>query len=341
MAAAARSGAVDPSGKEDGEGAALPERATDRDLAAEQTDELAADREAEPGAAVEPRGGAVALGERLEDPLLLLVVDADARVADRDRDDRGCAGRATAISVLQPSSARPIWTWTSPRSVNLNALASRFFRIWRSRCGSVTMAGWAVRARRRSSSRDPCPWRRARTRAAERSVKLLDRETRSGPTVTVPDSALARSRMLLSSSSSSLPDEWMTLAYSTWVVGHVVVGVVLELLGEDQQAVQRRAQLVGHVGDELGLVLRGDRELAGLLLDEALGLLDLVVLLLGLDVLLGEQARPAARGPRWTRAALPAASGAPRRRDCDCFSRFSVRVSASMVLRTRPMLSVI
>ena len=58
-----------------------PGRAGDRDLAAEQADQLAADREAEAGAAVEAGGGAVALGERLEDPLLLLVVDADAGVA--------------------------------------------------------------------------------------------------------------------------------------------------------------------------------------------------------------------------------------------------------------------
>ena len=56
----------------DGEGAALARRARHGDLAAEQADELAADREAEPGAAVEAGGGAVALRERLEDPLLLL-----------------------------------------------------------------------------------------------------------------------------------------------------------------------------------------------------------------------------------------------------------------------------
>jgi len=74
-------------------------------------------------------------------------------------------------------------------------------------------------------------------------------------------------------------------------VGHVVVGVLLELGGEDQQAVERRAQLMGHVRDELGLVLRRHRELAGLLLDLELGLLDLLILLLGLDVLLGEQPR--------------------------------------------------
>jgi len=46
---------------------------------------------------------------------------------------------------------------------------------------------------------------------------------------------------------------------------------------------------VGHVRDELRLVPRRDDELTGLLLDEALGLLDLLVLPCRLDVLLGEQ----------------------------------------------------
>ena len=38
-------------------------------------------------------------------------------------------------------------------------------------------------------------------------------------------------------------------------------------LGEADDRVQRRPQLVGHVGQELGLVLAGDFELAALLLD--------------------------------------------------------------------------
>ena len=95
--------------------------------------------------------------------------------------------------------------------------------------------------------------------------------------------------MLFRSSSRSLPGRADDARVLDLGVGHGVVGVVLELLGEDQQAVERRTQLVGHVGDELGLVLRRDRELAGLLLDQPLGLLDLLVLLLRLDVLLGEQ----------------------------------------------------
>ena len=65
-----------------------PGALVDGDLAAEQADQLAADREPETGAAVEARRGAVALRERLEDPLLLLVVDADPGVGDRERDDR-------------------------------------------------------------------------------------------------------------------------------------------------------------------------------------------------------------------------------------------------------------
>ena len=68
----------------------------DGDLTAEQADQLAADREPEAGAAVEAGGGAVALRERLEDPLLLLVVDADAGVADREGDDRRGAGERLA-----------------------------------------------------------------------------------------------------------------------------------------------------------------------------------------------------------------------------------------------------
>src|SRR5690606_21704258 len=61
---------------------------------------------------------------------------------------------------------------------------------------------------------------------------------------------------------------------------------------EDEQAVERRAQLVAHVGEELALVARGERELLGALLEDDLRLLDLAVLALHLGVLHLEQARP-------------------------------------------------
>ena len=68
------------------ERAALAGRADQPDLAAEQRRQLAADREAEAGAAVLAAGAGVGLLERLEDQPLLLGRDADAGVGDLDRD---------------------------------------------------------------------------------------------------------------------------------------------------------------------------------------------------------------------------------------------------------------
>ena len=107
--------------------------------------------------------------------------------------------------------------------------------------------------------------------------------------VTVPDSILDRSRMSLIRFSRSEPDEWMLRANSTCLGVRLPAGVVGQLLAEDEDGVERRAQLVRHVGQELGLVLRGQRQLGGLLLEGAAGLLDFAVLALDLGVLLGEQ----------------------------------------------------
>ena len=53
--------------------------------------------------------------------------------------------------------------------------------------------------------------------------------------------------------------------------------------------VERRAQLVRHVGEELGLVARGERQLRGLFFERAAGVLDLLVLAFDLGLLLGQQ----------------------------------------------------
>ena len=79
------------------------------------------------------------------------------------------------------------------------------------------------------------------------------------------------------------------MANSVCLRRQVAVGVLGELVGEDQQAVERRAQLVRHVGEELRLVLGGQRELLGLLLERLPGLLDFLVLALDFLVLVGQQ----------------------------------------------------
>ncbi len=68
----------------------------------------------------------------------------------------------------------------------------------------------------------------------------------------------------------------------------VAVRIVLQLLAEDEDRVQRRAQLVAHIGQEFGLVLGGERELGRLVLQGPAGLLDFLVLGLHLDVTLGQ-----------------------------------------------------
>ena len=75
------------------------------------------------------------------------------------------------------------------------------------------------------------------------------------------------------------------------LAGQVAVRIFGQLLAQDENAVERRAQLVRHVGQELGFVLRGERELGGLLLHRAARLLDFLVLRLHLDVAVGELLR--------------------------------------------------
>ena len=72
------------------------------------------------------------------------------------------------------------------------------------------------------------------------------------------------------------------------LAGQVAFRILGELLAQNQDAVERRAQLVRHVGQELRLVARGERQLGRLLLDRAARLLDLLVLALHLDVALGQ-----------------------------------------------------
>ncbi len=62
------------------------------------------------------------------------------------------------------------------------------------------------------------------------------------------------------------------------LVAEVALAVLRQQLGQDQRTVQRRAQLVGHVGEEFGLVLARTLQLLGARLQLVLGLEQFVVL---------------------------------------------------------------
>ena len=63
------------------------------------------------------------------------------------------------------------------------------------------------------------------------------------------------------------------------------------MLAQNQNAVQRRPQLVRHVGQELRFVLGGEREFLGLLFQSAPGLFNFLVLAFHFDVLFGKLLR--------------------------------------------------
>jgi hypothetical protein len=70
----------------------------------------------------------------------------------------------------------------------------------------------------------------------------------------------------------------MVWANFTCSLDRLPSGIVAEQLGEDQQRVERRAQLVGHVGQEVGLVLAGLFQFARLQGDGGAGALQFVAL---------------------------------------------------------------
>ena len=92
-----------------------------------ELDELAADREPEPGAAELARHAAIGLLESFEDALLLIGCDADARIGDGEFQD--------ALPQRRPGR-RPTANNTAPDSVNLTALLTRLPSTWRRRIGS-------------------------------------------------------------------------------------------------------------------------------------------------------------------------------------------------------------
>ncbi len=94
---------------------------------------------------------------------------------------------------------------TSPRSVNLSAFDSRFFRICSTRCRSVNrLAGASVAM---SSTNDSFLSLASGVNVMRRLSARLLVGTTSGCTSSLPASTLAMSRMSLMSTSKSLPDE--------------------------------------------------------------------------------------------------------------------------------------
>ena len=223
------------------------------DVAAHHPAEAPADRQPQPGAAVLARGRRVGLGERL----------------------RRAAPAAPRVMPMPVSRHR------EARSSSLPSGAHR------AHASSVTvpllgeLAGVAQQVEQRlahlASGRRASTPRSARAVDDEAVAVLLDqrldvprrpahqpapRRSPRGSSSILPASILERSRMSLISSSRCLPARVDLLQVgATKPSCSRSLGLLLQHLAVADDGVQRRAQLVAHVGEELRLVLARDLEL--------------------------------------------------------------------------------
>ena len=281
----------------EGEGAALPVDAGELDFAAEQHGQLAADGEAQAGAAVFAGGAGVGLLEGLEDEPLLLRRDADAGVLDGEGDD--LLGLAEHRVIGAPALRGEI-------DAHIDVAVG----------GELDGVGEQVLEDLLEALRVAVHERRQVVGElhVERQVLGLGHV----PEVAVDVVAQAGEGDFLDLDGDgagldfreieNVVDEveqvgagGVDVAGKLDLLGErLPAGVFGELLAEDEDGIERRAQLVGHVGQELGFVFRGERQLGGLFLERVAGLLDLGVLALDLGVLLGEQLAPWCPAPHWS-----------------------------------------
>src|ERR1700681_576683 len=253
-----------------------------RHVAAQQAGDHARDREAQAGAAVFARGRHVGLLERFEDDVVLVGGDPDPRVAHFERDVRTrrpvdaahlavqCEVDGAVLRELERVRQQVLENLHQARLVGLDRVGDV----------PVDVDREAQAALLRHAAERPLDV------VADVRDALLGDVDRGGAGLDlreVEDVVDEREQI-----GAGSPDG---LRHLDLLVGEVLLAVVAELFGEDQQRVERRAQLVRHVGEKLRLVLRGERELFGLLLERAARFLDLAGAPLDLFVLLREQPR--------------------------------------------------
>ena len=197
---------------------------------------------------------------------------------------------STGWSELQPPTAADTFSRTPPCSVNLKAFDSRFFEHLLQALGIGDHAAAEMRVdlrRRRTSCRLSASWRNGRADAVEQVGEEdflgVDRDGARFDLRQVEN--VADQVEQVGAGAMNGAGEFHLLGRQ------VAVGVFGQLLAQDQDLVQRRAQLVRHVGQELGLVFRGQRKLGRLFFQRAAGLLDFLVLALHFDVAFGELLR--------------------------------------------------
>ena len=186
------------------------------------------------------------LAELLEDQLVVLRVDPGPGVGDRHLDD--------AAGDLAPRCRR-----ARPAGVNLTAFDSRLKTTWRSfRSSARIVISSRLELEIRARFPPGPPARRASSRRS-RGRRAARRPTSSSSIL--PASTLDRSRMSLITDEQVPARVEHVVHVAELPLVELAVQLLLQELREADDRVQRRSQLVRHVGQELRLVAADGLEL--------------------------------------------------------------------------------
>ena len=259
------------------------------DLAAEQVGDLPADRQARARSAVPPAGGAVGLLERLEDDLAACrpgcrcrcPTTGNATTARRPAQASGSGTRLRSAGATdQPDLAGLGELHRVGQQVAQDLLQPPLVGVQRRAAGPVSTS--TVKPR-------PLSAVSGRTHVLDVVEQAGQRDVAPARTSILPASTLDRSRMSLISCSRSLPAPWIVAANSTCSAVRLPVGLSASSRARMSRLFSGVRSSWRHVGEELGLVPGGQRELLGPVGQRPAGLLDLAVLHLDGSVLLGQQ----------------------------------------------------
>src|SRR5262245_53570087 len=240
-------------GQADGEGRALARLAFHRDVAAHQAAEMPADRKPEAGAAVFAAGRGIRLRKFLEQPPHLLFGHADPAVGDGNGDPLATLellrprsdGDGTVFRELVGIARQVEQRLTEPRLVGVDRAEIRrainHHAIGVLRRHRLDRLGYVLDCRHEQERFE---------------VKLHSPRLDLGQIEDVVD----QGEQVACRAQNAVERLELVLAFE-------IAGVLQQHLGDADDGVERRAQLVAHAGEELGLVLARFLELAALVLD--------------------------------------------------------------------------
>ena len=233
------------------------------DLAAEQVGQLTADRKTQPRAAVFAAGAGVGLHEGLENHLLLFLWNADAGVADLERNDRRRLfehGMSRAPAALDRRNAQAHAALGGELEGVREQVLEHLLQALGVGGDAASEIGVEIDLERQLPGLGFVT-ERARHHVEQVRERYLLRihGHRAGFDLGEVENVADQVQEIGAGAVNGARELDL-------LEREIAVGVVRELLTQDQDAVERRAQLVRHVGEELRLVFRRQRELGCLFL---------------------------------------------------------------------------